>query len=286
MTPQAVAPPEAINWPLEALWLAVAPRVPGLSLECLPSIDSTNSELMRRARGGQLDPLILIAERQTAGRGRLGRSWLTGQAALPPAQLPALTFSYGLPLPRRDLAGLSLAVGVAVAEALRALGCTLARLKWPNDVWLDDTGRKLAGILIETALCDGQLYAIVGVGINLDAPRLASTADTPANTAAGLRERLPGATAPGVLAAVVPALVEAVSCFGEAGFAPFQARFAALDALAGRALRLSGGPASGGGVARGVDHTGALLVDDGSGALHAISSGEVSVRAVTTPAEA
>ncbi|HMS07131.1 MAG TPA: biotin--[acetyl-CoA-carboxylase] ligase [Burkholderiaceae bacterium] len=179
MTPQAVAPPEAINWPLEALWLAVAPRVPGLSLECLPSIDSTNSELMRRARGGQLDPLILIAERQTAGRGRLGRSWLTGQAALPPAQLPALTFSYGLPLPRRDLAGLSLAVGVAVAEALRALGCTLARLKWPNDVWLDDTGRKLAGILIETALCDGQLYAIVGVGINLDAPRLASAADTP-----------------------------------------------------------------------------------------------------------
>ena len=69
-------------WPAEAIWEAVAPLLPGFSVEVLPEIDSTNTELMRRARAGQVDPVLLVAERQTAGRGRLGRDWHSGQTAM------------------------------------------------------------------------------------------------------------------------------------------------------------------------------------------------------------
>jgi BirA family biotin operon repressor/biotin-[acetyl-CoA-carboxylase] ligase len=64
-------------WPAEAIWEAVSPLLPGFTVEILPEIDSTNTELMRRARAGKQDPVLLVAERQTAGRGRLGREWLS-----------------------------------------------------------------------------------------------------------------------------------------------------------------------------------------------------------------
>ena len=69
-----------MNWPAEAIWESVAPLLPGFTVEVLPEIDSTNTELMRRARAGQLEPILLIAERQTAGRGRLGRTWSSAGA--------------------------------------------------------------------------------------------------------------------------------------------------------------------------------------------------------------
>src|SRR6187399_674407 len=146
-----------MNWGGESLWEAVAPVLPGFTVEILPEVDSTNSELMRRARAGQLEPVLLVAERQTAGRGRLGRAW---QAA--PGE--SLTFSLGLPLAPADWSGLSLAVGVSLAESLHPR----VRLKWPNDLWLDE--RKLAGILIETASFGdgaGRRQAVIGVGINI-----------------------------------------------------------------------------------------------------------------------
>ena len=114
-----------LQWPSEAIWEAVVPLLPGFTVEVLPEIDSTNSELMRRARAGQLDPVLLVAQSQTAGRGRLGRGWVSSPG-------DSLTFSLGLPLAPADWSGLSLAVGVAVAEALGpGIG-----LKWPNDLWL------------------------------------------------------------------------------------------------------------------------------------------------------
>ena len=64
-----------IRWPTEAIWEAVVPALPGFTIEILPQVDSTNSELMRRARAGQTEPTLLVAETQTAGRGRLGRAW-------------------------------------------------------------------------------------------------------------------------------------------------------------------------------------------------------------------
>jgi BirA family biotin operon repressor/biotin-[acetyl-CoA-carboxylase] ligase len=248
-----------VRWPAEAIWERVAPGLPGFTVEILPQVDSTNSELMRRARAGRTEPTLLVAEQQTAGRGRLGRSWQS-QAG------DGLAFSLGLDLSPADWAGLSLAVGVAVADALHPD----IRLKWPNDLWLQD--RKLGGILIETvaAAGSGPRHAVVGVGLNI-APRAAQGLSTPP---AALRELLPEADAAGTLLRIVPALVATVQAFEQYGFAPFQARFQARDALAQRTMVLSDGTA---GVAHGVSEQGALLVHTAAGMV-AVTSAEVSVR--------
>lgn len=248
-----------LRWPAEVIWEAVAPSLPGFTVEVLPEIDSTNTELMRRARAGGLEPVLLVAERQTAGRGRLGRQWSGGDA---PGDV--LMFSLGLPLHMADWSGLSLAVGVSVAQSLHPD----LRLKWPNDVWWQD--RKLAGILIETTQIGDTRYAVIGVGINIAPREVAGMATPPA----WLQELEPGMTAPLALLRVAAPLVQAVQRFATQGWAPFQAAFAERDALSGREVRLSDGTA---GQARGVDGSGALLVHT-SGGLRRISSSEVSVR--------
>lgn len=248
-----------IQWPAEAIWEAVVPFLPGFSVEVLPEVDSTNSELMRRARVGQLDPVLLVAERQTAGRGRLGRDWQSDAVG-------SLTFSIGLPLVPAEWSGLSLAVGLAVAESLHPdIG-----LKWPNDLWWN--GRKLAGILIETASAGAQRYAVVGVGINI-APRAADGLNTPP---AWLQELDGSLSVPQALLQVAPPLLRTIKSFESGGFAPFRARFQARDVLSERAVTLSDGTA---GTARGVDETGALLVHTLAG-MQRVTSSEVSVRPV------
>ena len=245
----------------EAIWQAVAPLLPGFTVEVLPQVDSTNSELMRRARAGAGEPVLLVGERQTAGRGRLGRGWESAPGA-------SLTFSLGLPLAPADWSGLSLAVGASVADSLHPA----IRLKWPNDLWLDD--RKLGGILIETANFGaggcGQRYAVIGIGLNIAAP----AADGLSTPPAALHELLPAADAASVLERLAAPLVADVLRFAESGFAPFQARFDARDALRGRAVTLSDGTA---GVAQGVNASGSLLVHTAAGP-QAVSSSEVSVR--------
>lgn len=243
------------------------PRLPGFTVEVLREIDSTNTELMRRARAGRSDPVLLVAERQTAGRGRRGRNWVSSAG-------DSLTFSLGLPLAPAHWSGLSLAVGVAVAEALGpGIG-----LKWPNDLWID--GRKLAGILVETATVAGgpepadpvnARHTIVGVGINITrAPAVGSLDIAPA----ALREVWREADAPATLRRVALPLVQALQSFAQEGFRPFEAAFADRDVLKGRSVALSDGTL---GVAAGVDRTGALLVHTAAG-LQLVSSSEVSVR--------
>lgn len=118
-----------IRWPAEAVWEAVAPLLPGFTVEVLPSIDSTNTELMRRARAWQTEPTLLVAEQQTAGRGRLGRVWQSDVGA-------SLMLSLGSPMAPRDWSGLSLAVGVSVAESLQPTlppaGAGPASAHWPE----------------------------------------------------------------------------------------------------------------------------------------------------------
>jgi len=183
--------------------------------------------------------------------------------------MPSLTFSLGLPLSPADWSGLSLVAGVSVAQSLHPD----LRLKWPNDIWLRD--RKLAGILIETASFDGVRYAVIGVGINL-LSRHARGLSTPP---AWLAELLPELDAARALLQVAVPLVRAVQAFQHQGFAPFQPRFAALDALAGRVVTLSDGTL---GTARGVDDRGALLVHTSDG-MKTITSSEVSVRPAPGP---
>jgi BirA family biotin operon repressor/biotin-[acetyl-CoA-carboxylase] ligase len=250
-----------VIWPAEAVWEAIAPLLPGFTVEVLPEIDSTNSELMRRARAGRMEPVLLVAEQQTAGRGRLGRGWRSGVGE-------SLTFSLGLPLAPADWSGLSLAVGVSLAESLHPR----IQLKWPNDLWLSD--RKLAGILIETASFgegrDVQRYAVIGVGINIAAPQSSGLSTAPA----WVRELLPDAQAGDLLLQLAGPLVQAVQAFEAMGFAPFQARFDARDLLRDRAVLLSDGTE---GTAHGTNEAGALLVHTAAG-MNTVTSSEVSVR--------
>jgi BirA family biotin operon repressor/biotin-[acetyl-CoA-carboxylase] ligase len=246
----------------ERVWEGVAPQLPGFTVEVLPEVDSTNTELMRRARAGRREPVLLAVQRQTAGRGRLGRAWQSEAGA-------SLTFSLGLPLAPASWAGLSLVVGVAVVESLHPE----LRLKWPNDVWLGD--RKLGGILVETAGFSGdagaaERYAVIGIGLNIAAPPSEGLSTPPA----GLRELDADATAAGTLVQVAPAVVAAVLAFRDFGFAPFQARFAARDLLRDRAVTLSDGSE---GTAHGVGEDGSLLVHTAAG-MQAVASSEISVR--------
>ncbi|QHI98941.1 biotin--[acetyl-CoA-carboxylase] ligase [Xylophilus rhododendri] len=254
---------EPQRWPAEAIWQELYPLLPGFTVEILPEIDSTNSELMRRARAGRQEPILLVAEHQTAGRGRLGRGWQAAPGS-------ALTFSFGLPLAPREWSGLSLVAGVAIAEALHPdLG-----LKWPNDLWWQD--RKIGGILVETVGAgdaDAERYVVVGAGLNIAQPPSPEDMRTPP---AGLRELLPGVAATAVLQAVAPALVRGLLDFAVQGFASWQPRFEARDVLRGRAVVLSDGRR---GTAASVDAEGVLRLATAEG-WEAVRSAEVSVRPV------
>ena len=306
-----------IRWPAEAIWEAVSPLLPGFTVEVLPTIDSTNTELMRRARNGQCEPTLLVAEHQTAGRRRLGRVWQSGvevssagppQAAKAPlggsaareaasvGALPSLMMSLGLPLAPQDWSGLSLAVGVSVAERLRPVLPPLGAnqparvgLKWPNDLWLGGAAgdRKLGGILVETASfvapqavapqtnTSTARYVVVGIGINV-LPRSPEGMSMPPGS---LQEVEPGLDAPTALQRIVPPLVAMLQSFAGYGFAPMQPRFAARDVLQGRAVTLSDGHT---GTAHGVGDDGALLVHT-AGGMQAITSSEISVRPTAVP---
>ncbi|RYF23439.1 MAG: biotin--[acetyl-CoA-carboxylase] ligase [Comamonadaceae bacterium] len=277
---------EPVRWPAEAVWEAVAPLLPGFTVEVLPTVDSTNTELMRRARAGRTEPTLLVAETQTAGRGRLGRPWQSARDGAD-GPLPSLMMSLGLPLAPKDWSGLSLAVGVSVAESLQpvlptaASGVPRIGLKWPNDLWLQGD-RKLGGILVETASfvapqegaatasAPASRYVVVGIGLNV-LPRSAEGMSMPPGS---LQDVEPGLDAPTALLRIAPPLVAMLQSFAIYGFAPVQARFDQRDVLRDREVHLSDGTA---GTALGVGEDGALRVHTPDG-MHAVTSSEISVR--------
>lgn len=256
----------------------------GWTVEVVEETGSTNADLTQACRSagwvegwveGDERSQVRVAYRQTAGRGRQGRPW-QGQAGL--------TFSVAMPLalPPARLSGLSLAVGLALAEALEdvnpALG-TRVGLKWPNDLQID--GRKLAGILIESVPArPGALWAVIGIGLNLvrDA-RMEAALGRPL---AGVAEALPGfdpAHHPTeILGAVLNRLAAMRAVFLAEGFAPMAARWSARDAFRDEPVRLlHDGTLLAEGLARGVDGDGHLLLETADG-LQRIASGEVSLR--------
>lgn len=239
-------------------------------LEVHWELDSTSSELQRRGPDAP-DLSVVIAETQSAGRGRRGRVWLSP---------PGLNL-YLSCLKRFDggfaaLSGLSLAVGVILLRALESLGVDEAGLKWPNDVLA--RGGKLAGVLVElSGEYQGPCAAIIGIGLNL---RLTE----------GLREQAGQPTcdlatlAPGeppdrnrVAAALITALAEGLTEFEQEGFAGFVEDYAARDLLKGVSLRVQGAQGTLEGIGDGVDERGALRVQAVDG-LHRIDSADVSVR--------
>jgi len=291
-------PDHPLRWGAEALWEQLTPQLPGLSVEVVARISSTNTALLERARivtpaaeegdmalvrrsvestafgrrAADLQPCLLVAEHQTHGRGRQGRVWQAAPGA-------SLTFSLALPLAPVDWSGLSLAVGVALADALDPrLEDDPVRigLKWPNDLWVLDGkggGRKLGGILIETVAAGSRRLAVIGIGINV----LPMSPTDAATGFACVQELDPDASAPKVLARVAKPLVEALRRFEREGFAGFTPAYAARDMLLQRAVRTTS-PAVPEGVAMGLSPTGGLLVRSADGTVHEITSGEVSVR--------
>jgi BirA family transcriptional regulator, biotin operon repressor / biotin---[acetyl-CoA-carboxylase] ligase len=270
----------------EALYTALQGVWPGVVVDVLPEVDSTNTQLLQRPRFNDASPALMLALTQTAGRGRLGRSWQGEPRA-------SLMLSMARALAPADWSGLSLAVGVAAAQALHPD----IRLKWPNDLWLSSgaTGRKLGGILIETASLAHTLaepaahpvahpaahpaahpdasaarWCVVGIGINLQ-PRPAQGLST---APAWLGELMPEADVGTAALAVAPAIARALLKFERMGFAPFRAEFGERDALKGAAVSLSDGQT---GIAQGVDETGAMLVHTGQ-QLRRVASDELSVR--------
>jgi BirA family biotin operon repressor/biotin-[acetyl-CoA-carboxylase] ligase len=245
---------------------ALARLRPGLEVRGLPECESTNTLALAHLREGG-GPLLLVAEHQTAGRGRLGRAWVSARG-------DSLTFSLALALPQTlDLSGLSLTVGCAVADALEPDGEQI-RLKWPNDLLL--AGAKLGGILVETLPLPGtdQRGVVIGIGLNI-AP-LPAEADRSAFATghAALRALLPAISAEQALERIAMPLLQALADFESlGGFAPWQSAFARRDLSVGRGLRVGGLSGAG----RGVSARGELLVESG-GQVHAVSGGEVSLQ--------
>jgi BirA family transcriptional regulator, biotin operon repressor / biotin---[acetyl-CoA-carboxylase] ligase len=252
-------------------------RLAGLErsqVEVVAKIGSTNDVLMARPFQGDVlgRPCVLIAIRQTAGRGRRGRSWLSDPAG-------SLTLSVALSRrvdPRTPmLAGLPLALGVALAEYASRFADGVA-LKWPNDLLV--RSRKVAGILVESKRSGDLERVVAGVGLNLRLPaRLAEALDQPA---AGLFDGVrdaPSRTA--VAGELVAALIAAIERFFDEGLGETVARWRPFDALAGREVEVVGvGGSSLSGRAEGIDGAGALRIRAG-GCIVPVIAGDVSVRA-------
>lgn len=247
--------------------------VPDLVVEAAAEVDSTNTRLVERARSGKTSPCLLVAEQQHAGRGRQGRRWQSRSDA-------SLTFSLGIALAPRTWSGLSLAVGLAIAESLDpplAASAPRLGLKWPNDLLMIDPGghRKAAGILIEMLSVAGTRVAVIGIGLNL-APQ---PTDSPATGYGWIGEIDPGCDGKTVLARVAPALLRTVLAFEREGFAPLRARYRTRDLLLGQPITTSL-PDLPGGIAEGVDDEGVLWISV-DGRRHPVGAGEVSVRAAS-----
>lgn len=252
-TVRAGLPAELADLPIELVW----------------SIDSTQAELLRRAPtpAGH----ALMAESQSAGRGRRGRSWCS-----PLAAHLYLSLAWSLPLPLSRLGGLPLVLGATLVDALRDLGFPEVGLKWPNDLFA--RGRKLGGILVDVrGEAAGPVHLVLGVGINVRMPAAtAACIDQPWVDLASLgkdaidRNRL--------AAAVLAGLVSTLQRFDAQALDALRARWAQYDALATRPLWVDDGRSRWRAVALGIAADGGLRIEDAAGQriLHA---GDVSLRA-------
>ena len=250
---------------------------PACDIEAVEVTDSTNADLLARARvQAPQRPWLLAAGWQRAGRGRHGRAWST-----PPGDAALLSVAVAL-RQQAALAPLTLACGVGVAESLQAAGVDV-RLKWPNDVLL--AGRKLAGILAELALDPrGVRTVVLGIGLNLVLPpdSLARIAQPAAALAEVLDAAALRAHRAQWSARLGAAALQALQAFDVHGFAPFHARFERLLAWRGERVALhDGGRTVAEGVLEGIDALGCLRVTTAAGE-RSFHAGELSLRAIAT----
>lgn len=263
-------PPDLLD--ADAIGAALSPAAAGAlaALEVAWTIESTNTALLREPappRGAR----VLLAERQTGGRGRRGRAW---QAPLGASLLLSVSRTFDGGLAR--LGGLSLVAGLAVARALRAAGVRDVALKWPNDLVVERDGglHKLGGLLVEGGgEHAGPVRAVIGLGLNVRLPE-ALPIDQPWIDLARLGDARPrNAVAAGVLDALLPAL----DAFDRDGLAPFAAQWPEFDVLAGRDVVLHLADRTEPARVLGLADDGALRVHTAHGE-RTVHAGEVTLR--------
>jgi BirA family transcriptional regulator, biotin operon repressor / biotin---[acetyl-CoA-carboxylase] ligase len=243
-----------------------SPAASQIAIEIVAETRSTNTDLLNRTKT-LAGPVLLFAEKQTQGRGRSGRTWLSEVG-------DSLTFSLAWKFGRKvhELSGLPLAVGVAVAQTLEAYDVRTA-LKWPNDILKD--GRKLGGILIETEETHNGTWAVIGIGLNLAlSDELETQIDQPAAEARWLAQTDRHA----LLASLMNRLAESMVEFDREGIKAFIGNWNQLHAHTGKKVTIHhGDKVLFEGVASGIDELGRLLLDTTMG-RKVINAGDVSLR--------
>ncbi|KFD22425.1 MULTISPECIES: bifunctional biotin--[acetyl-CoA-carboxylase] ligase/biotin operon repressor BirA [Tatumella] len=239
-------------------------------VQVIPVIDSTNQYLMERMsdlRSGD----TCIAEYQQAGRGRRGRQWFS-----PFGANLYMSMYWRLEQGPAAAMGLSLVVGIVIAEALQSAGAKDVRVKWPNDLYLND--RKLAGILVELSGKTGDVaHIVIGAGINL---MMRNVDDSVVNQQwISLQEAGITIDRNALTVALINKMREALTLFETEGLAPFIDRWASLDNFINRPVKLVIGEREIHGVARGIDSRGGLLLEQ-EGEITGWVGGEISLRPV------
>lgn len=238
-------------------------------LEVLLDVDSTNTYLFKQAADYMGQRYAVLAEKQSAGKGRRGRVWVSPFGKSIYLSLLA-TFSGGI----ASLEGLSLMVAIAVERALAALGIEGVGLKWPNDVYVQ--GKKLAGILLEVnGEYSSYCQVVIGVGVNLAmSEKDAAEIDQPW---VELKSLNPNLSRNQVAAALLNELLNAVDEFQQQGFAPYQQYWTERDVYHEKEVRITAGNKETVGVIKGVNRKGELMLKTAQG-MQVLNAGEVSVR--------
>ena len=266
---QLVSPPTWLNKAdIEA---ALGAKAKYYHIQILDATESTNSVLMQAAESGAPDGSVLCAEYQFAGRGRRGRHWHSVLGG-------SLTFSvlWRFEEGIAALVGLSLAVGVAIARALNQLSRFQVKLKWPNDVLVDY--RKLAGILVEIqGDIQGPSFAVVGIGLNVYLP--AAQRESIDQAVVDLAEMQVEVTRNILLATCLVELKSVLDVMRREGFSALRAEWESHHAHAGQTVNLVlPDRQTVSGIARGVDDSGAFLLQSDNGVCVAYNSGDIRLR--------
>ena len=247
-------------------------------LEIFKSIDSTNKYAREKAEQAPASGSVVLAEQQSAGRGRRGKTWVS-----PFAANIYLSIVWDFEQGAQALEGLSLAVGVAVKRALNAQGVNGVQLKWPNDIYVE--GQKLGGILLEM-IGDpaGQCSVIVGVGINVAMPETqGSDIDQEWTDIRSQLQKYPDGenqrpSRNKLAASLISEIVMLLRDFQAQGFSMYRDEWQAADAFFGQEAVISTPKQSITGIVKGVDQNGALRLQLENGKIDTFIGGELSLR--------
>lgn len=235
-------------------------------LEILETVDSTNTYLLNKTN--LPTGYICLAEQQTAGRGRRNKPWHS-----PFGKNIYLSLSWHF-AKSNQLTGLSIAIGVAVANALIHYGLPSVDLKWPNDIWYQR--QKLCGILVEiNREKNNDFRAVIGVGVNIDTPKENNTIDQPWTDIATITGQSPKRNL--LVSYLLNELLTALPTFAQQGLTPFLAQWQRYDILLNKPITVYYQHEQLAGIAMGIDENGNLLVNF-NGIIKPVFSGEVSIR--------